>query len=126
MKLNSSSTYKNQDAFVLLLSKKAEELPKGLPKYVEEEIKLYIASENKGIEHRTVANKHFFFAKVQKTNEDYRLLGPYASSENGNLCFYQRKQGKQLPFCRRIVAFQLSIPEIQKRSRKRAICFGGS
>jgi leucyl aminopeptidase len=75
MKLNSSSTYKNQDAFVLLLSKKAEELPKGLPKYVEEEIKLYIASENKGIEHRTVANKHFFFAKVQKTNEDYRLLG---------------------------------------------------
>jgi len=75
MKLNSSSTYKNQDAFVLLLSKKAEELPKDLPKYIQEEIKLYVDSENKGIERRTAGNKHFFFAKTQKTTEDYRLLG---------------------------------------------------
>jgi len=78
MKLNSSSSYNNQDAFVLLLSKKglsSEELPKTLPKHIQEEIKSYNVSDSKSLEYRTYKEKHYFFVKLQKTNEEYRLLG---------------------------------------------------
>lgn len=77
MKLQSSSSYKSQDAIVILLSKKQDtaELPKGLPKYIQTEIAEYVKGDLKGLEYRTSEGKHYFFAKSQKSNEDYRLIG---------------------------------------------------